>query len=199
MGTNRKMFEGLTAWFSASVSKSKKKIWSDGGGQVADFDSAMFVFSQDAQADDTKEIFECEAYLDEHLAVFHPNFINQCWKIGDVKAVAVGKYFLPPQDIQQLVKKQMTFEWEIDGNMSDSSADKVTKSEKRGLVTQSQKVTASENRTANKEKSPASLHGKEANEVWKIEDLPKITGRLDDFIPGERGCEIFHKKRKMTN
>ncbi|KAK3578284.1 hypothetical protein CHS0354_010488 [Potamilus streckersoni] len=198
MGTNQKVFDGLTAWFSTSVSNSKKKLWSDGGGEETDFDSAMFMFSQDTQADDTKEIYVSEAYLDEHLAVFHPNFINQCWKAGDVKAVAVGKYFLPPKEIQQLVKKQMTFEWEIDGNLSDSSADDVMKTDKRDFVTKSQ-VTASENSTmANKEKPSTSSHGK-ANGVLRIEDLPKITGPLEDFIPGEGGCEIFHKKRKKTN
>ena len=45
-------------------------------------------------------VFESSAYLDEHLAVFHPNFICECVKQGSLRADLLGNYFFPPMDVQ---------------------------------------------------------------------------------------------------
>lgn len=44
-------------------------------------------------------IFQSSAYRDEHLAVFHAKYISDSTKVPSQK-IPVGKYFLPPKEIQ---------------------------------------------------------------------------------------------------
>ena len=46
-------------------------------------------------------LYKTQAYLDEHLAIFHPAYVNKCLEEADIKKVAVGKYFMPPAEIQK--------------------------------------------------------------------------------------------------
>lgn len=118
------MFKGLTAWFSRSVSRTKRQKWVAGGGKEASLDSAQFIFSQDAHTPDTLRIFDSAAYLDEHLSVFHANYITECVKKGSMEVVALGKYILLPTEVQEVVKREIgiKFHWETDGNTSDGQS-----------------------------------------------------------------------------
>lgn len=118
------MFKGSTAWFSRSVGRTKRQKWLAGGGKEASYDSAQFVFSQDAHAPDTQGIFEGTAYLDEHLSVFHANYISECVKKGSMEAVALGKYILLPLEVQKVVQREtgIKFQWQTDGNTSDGQS-----------------------------------------------------------------------------
>jgi len=46
-------------------------------------------------------LYKTQAYLDEHLAIFHPAYVDKCLQEADIKKVAVGKYFMPPAEIQK--------------------------------------------------------------------------------------------------
>ena len=46
-------------------------------------------------------LYKTEAYLDEHLAIFHSSYVDKCVEKGDIKKVALGKYFLPPLELQK--------------------------------------------------------------------------------------------------
>lgn len=118
------MFKGLTAWFLRSVSRNKRQKWFSHGGKEASLDNAQFIFSQDAQAPDTLRIFESTAYLDEHLSIFHSNYISECVKKGGTQSVALGKYILLPAEVQEVVQREMgiKFHWETDGNTSDGQS-----------------------------------------------------------------------------
>lgn len=110
------MFEGLSAWFSTSVRRKIKQLWVDYGGREASLEDAQFIFSQDAKVPDTESIFNSDAYLEEHLAVFHPSYIRECIKHGNISKVTLGKYFFPPADVQAIAREQLQYQWDIDGN-----------------------------------------------------------------------------------
>ena len=44
-------------------------------------------------------VFNTTAYENDHLAVFHSHYINDCVQAGERGKVVLGHYFLPPQDI----------------------------------------------------------------------------------------------------
>ncbi|XP_045216489.2 uncharacterized protein LOC123566446 [Mercenaria mercenaria] len=131
------MFEGLSAWFSSSVSRKVKKIWVKNGGRVTSVEDAQYIFSQDTESPDTQSIFESEAYLEEHLAVFHPNYIKECVKRGHIEQVTLGKYFFPPEDVQAIAREQLQYQWDLDGNTLDedvtNSSDEEPTPPTRGL------------------------------------------------------------------
>ncbi|XP_069138395.1 telomere repeats-binding bouquet formation protein 2-like isoform X3 [Argopecten irradians] len=121
-GTSQ-LFQGQTAWFSSSVSSRNIKLWKEHGGLIVGIEHAQFVFSEDEEAEDTKQIFSSEAYIDEHLAVFHAKYVSDAVKQSDGTKIPLGDYFLPPKDIQQFIKKQMKFKWdkESESNKDDDS------------------------------------------------------------------------------
>ena len=45
-------------------------------------------------------IYKSPAYLDEHLSMFHPQFIKKCVEKGSTEEVELGLYILPPTEIQ---------------------------------------------------------------------------------------------------
>lgn len=123
MSENMQIFQGLTAWFSDSVSTERKTKWKEQGGKQADYDSAQFIFSENADSKDTKQIFQSSAYRDEHLAIFHAKYISDSTKVPTQK-IPVGKYFLPPKEIQNLVRKQMKYIWDdTDSGVSSEEDD----------------------------------------------------------------------------
>ncbi|XP_060556026.1 uncharacterized protein LOC132716722 [Ruditapes philippinarum] len=113
------MFKGQSAWFSTSVGKNVKRLWVDNGGRVSDLGDAQFIFSQNTHSPDTLSVFDSEAYVEEHLAVFHPNYIKECVKRGGTDQVILGKYFFPPGDVQAIARNQLQYQWDLDGNKSD--------------------------------------------------------------------------------
>ncbi|KAL5018381.1 hypothetical protein ScPMuIL_004103 [Solemya velum] len=143
------LFQDLTAWFSTSVRRRRVRLWREGGGQVVGLEEAQFVFSEDAESPDTIRIFESEPYFSEYLAVFHANYISACVGAGDTKRVTLGKYFLPPQQVAELIRSQMTFPWES-GNKSGSSTsdEEVQPASKKSLRAKKNKTVLTRNRTS---------------------------------------------------
>ena len=92
------VFENVTAWFSSSVKPNWKKSWQSNGGKIDKVESAMFLFGNDAFASDIREIFDSKLYLSEHVAIFRPDYIDECLKRGDMKQVCVGEFQLRMPD-----------------------------------------------------------------------------------------------------
>lgn len=76
----KKLFQGCSAWFSSSVAEKKIKLWKVYGGTLDTVNFAQYIFSEDIDAKDTVSIFESEAYMDEHMAVFNADYIIDCVK-----------------------------------------------------------------------------------------------------------------------
>ncbi|XP_041371351.1 telomere repeats-binding bouquet formation protein 2-like isoform X2 [Gigantopelta aegis] len=254
-----KMFHGLSAWFSQSVAAKRKRLWKQHGGEEVDFDDAKFIFSEDSECDDTKRLYQSDEYLNECLAIFHASYINQCVKEEDVGKVVLGKYFLPPTDIQKLTK--MNWDWAKipDGestNSEDESEEESTSQNKTNttrkkpsahpetVVTGSKddktrkkpasQVTmvtdnttrkrpfsrtdnvATQSRDDTTRKKPATqvttaTGGKEkvstgpSNKVMEktqkltitdavhIDTLPRITGLIEDLVPGQHNFQVYLK------
>ncbi|XP_033749422.1 telomere repeats-binding bouquet formation protein 2-like isoform X2 [Pecten maximus] len=174
--TETALFQGQTAWFSASVLKRRIKLWKKHGGLIAGIDHAQFVFSEDEEAADTKQIFCSEAYIDEHLAVFHAMYVSDSAKQKNGTKLPLGDYFLPPKEVQQLIKKQKKFKWE---DVNDSGEDNTSSS-------------------SEEEEGTANHAGQAAEDYVDIQVLAKITGPIVDFVPGKHGCEVSSKNKSKT-
>ncbi|KAI0242932.1 hypothetical protein LSAT2_010472, partial [Lamellibrachia satsuma] len=181
-----KMFDGLTAWFSSSVSKDRKTSWIKNDGLVtADINKAMFVFSEDAGCEDTSSLYKTEAYLDEHLAIFHPAYIDKCLEEGDTKKVAVGQYFLPPSDLQIEILKERKFIWHTN---EDGHTEKRARSKKTAETT----VRPSEGHHV---LNPSSSNiVPQHPDYIRVNDLQQVQGDIEDFVIGENGCCVFERK-----
>lgn len=105
------IFFNQTAWFSGSVTDERVEKWKAYGGEICDFETAQFVFSEDPEYEDTKRLYDSQAYLYEHLAIFHAAYIDECVENESCKHVAVGDYFLPPKELHEIISQQMTFKW----------------------------------------------------------------------------------------
>lgn len=211
---NGKIFNGNTAWFSSSVSQKVKNLWKRNGGQMSPLDSAMFIFSRDFTALDTLQIFSSEAYLDEHLAVIHPMYISDSVTKGS-KTVLM-QYKLPPEEVYQATKDKQVYKWDRNSDLKNEQQqvrtgrqtcrraklclDENTGNESEGAKTrrrQGPSYTDSENDssvTMTTERQQSAVVPREVLEdMCHIDDIPKITGVLEEFIPGKNGCEVFKK------
>ncbi|XP_062595168.1 telomere repeats-binding bouquet formation protein 2-like [Saccostrea cucullata] len=213
--SRKKIFQEDTAWFSSSVSQKFKNIWKKNGGQRAPLDSAMFVFSQDFNAPDTLQIFTSEAYLSEHLAVLHPMFISDSDSRGS-KSVLMD-YKLPPEEVYKATREKGVYKWDSNSTLKEDEQQSRTgrQTRSRGKVTQTENedVAASgkpkarklttenshpnqmtrEKTTEKKEAEDAGTKDTGLEHMCHIDDIPKITGVLEEFIPGQNGCEVFRK------
>ncbi|XP_077989325.1 uncharacterized protein LOC144443660 [Glandiceps talaboti] len=106
------LFKKQSAWFSTSVEKRKREIWVKHGGTLTDREIALFVFSEDADAPDTKWIFSSPAYSYDSVAVFHASYVDACYKEGSMAKVEKGTYYLPPTELHEVVRQQGGLRWE---------------------------------------------------------------------------------------
>ncbi|CAG5133192.1 unnamed protein product [Candidula unifasciata] len=96
------IFENKTAWFSESCPDNVKKLWVDNGGKLEDVTLSQYVFSDDWQHEDTNILYNSEAYLKQHLAIFSSQYIPDALHQG-IDNVSLGKYFLIPGPIKDCI------------------------------------------------------------------------------------------------
>ncbi|ESP00546.1 hypothetical protein LOTGIDRAFT_149761 [Lottia gigantea] len=197
------MFDGVTAWFSSSVDDNTVTDWKSEKGEVKDLDEAQFIFSNESEARDTKSLYKSNAYLNEHLAIFHSQYIVDCLQNGDTRNIVLGRYFLPPLPLQHFMKKQMKFDWKDkkDKKEINNKSNMAKKNTEKASGTNSS--PSKHYQTTNKTQTPVStrtrstvpsLHKQtEYSNIRHIDDLPKVKGKLIDFVPGQNGCEVFMK------
>ena len=118
------IFDGLTAWFSESVTAVRIQMWSRHGGKLASANKADFIFSEDQTVADTQKLFDSEAYLDDCLAIFHPMYIDCCVQAGNMDSVTLGGFFLPSADVYAAIKHNYQYRWEIIERRTPKSSQK---------------------------------------------------------------------------
>ncbi|XP_064608315.1 telomere repeats-binding bouquet formation protein 2-like [Liolophura sinensis] len=175
------IFNGLTAWFSTSVRKKRRKIWEKEGGEVTPFDTAEFFFSENAEAEDTEWIYKSDDYERDHISVFHSMYIEKCKSMGSTADVKLGDYFLPPADIQELARKQVHYKWEID----EPADQEEVVSDSEGRVGSPVKRRSTSHKGTEHQNAPGSCSCAGAEKV------PKYEGPLTEFQPGKNGNEVF--------
>ncbi|NXT67909.1 TERB2 protein, partial [Chaetops frenatus] len=97
------MFRGQRAWFSQSVSPGRRGLWADGGGTIAHWLDADYLFSSDAAHPDTRSIHESLSYLEGKATVFHSCYLSVCagTGAGEKPSVVLGHFVLPPACVQE--------------------------------------------------------------------------------------------------
>nr|XP_046202130.1 telomere repeats-binding bouquet formation protein 2 isoform X2 [Oncorhynchus gorbuscha] len=111
------MFTNRTAWFSNSVRRGSRWFWVSEGGGITSWETADYLFSEDATCPDTERIFESVDYAENRLTVFHSFYLAACEKCHSVKSVCIGHYVLPPVSVQEVVKAVVgRFIWEQEDN-----------------------------------------------------------------------------------
>ncbi|OXB81948.1 UNVERIFIED_CONTAM: hypothetical protein H355_004031 [Colinus virginianus] len=97
------MFEGRRAWFSRSVPSGPQQLWVAGGGLLARWQDAEYLFSSDATHPDTRSIHESLEYLDGRATVFHSCYLSAWANSSAAKQqpMALGHFVLPPACLQE--------------------------------------------------------------------------------------------------
>ncbi|KAH3837265.1 hypothetical protein DPMN_110648, partial [Dreissena polymorpha] len=155
----------------------------DNGGLLASVEDAEFLFSQDTETRDTESLFLSEAYLEEHLAIFHPNYICECVKKGNTKDVVLGQYFFPPKDVQNLARKQLQFKWDLDGNTSDGTEADLQADEDALLKNPESKHTKKKS-SASPKKSPPKATNVNMNDSLKDKHNKNTSAKIAEPRPG---------------
>ncbi|NXY63628.1 TERB2 protein, partial [Callaeas wilsoni] len=109
------MFRGQRAWFSQSVSPGPRGLWADGGGTIAHWLDADYLFSSDATHPDTRSIHESLSYLEGRATVFHSRYLSVCagTGAGEKPSVVLGHFILPPACLQEEIRRKIgRFIWE---------------------------------------------------------------------------------------
>lgn len=181
------LFTGHTAWFSSSVFSKTRGLWLTLGGTEASFQTADFIFSEDANAPDTLSIFEDASYQKHGLAVIHSKYINACIIAEDMMDVALGDYILYPASIQHFIKQQRMKNICPTSKNANSSTMRNTarnKSPDSGHKTEDEK-------TAEFYQKKSITPQSQEEDAVHISDLELISGDLQDFIPGKNKCIVY--------
>lgn len=159
------MFDGQPAWFSSSVQQHYKDAWGEEGGLTVDFGEALYIFSEDATAADTKSIYESKKYLTNWISVFHPKYIKECLDIGDPKQVTIGKFFMPPEDVQKVIK------WDINLITGITGSPKRRRSAHHSMTSHSVSRFHSNTSQNVRVLQPYSV----ATQTMQVNELPKVS------------------------
>ncbi|CAH1796605.1 unnamed protein product, partial [Owenia fusiformis] len=146
-------FKNQTAWFSSSVPATRKDLWVNHGGTLANENDALFLFSDKADSDDTKRLYNSDAYLIDQLAVFHASYVNECVRKRGMNNVILGRYFLPPSEVHEIIRQQTRFPWDVEDTTSivqESTSNVRTPSSTR----KQKQTTSSQRQSSPKHKTP---------------------------------------------
>ncbi|XP_058702850.1 telomere repeats-binding bouquet formation protein 2 isoform X2 [Poecile atricapillus] len=87
----------------------------DGGGTIAHWLDADYLFSSDATHPDTRSIHESLSYLEGRATVFHSCYLSVCagTGAGEKPSVVLGHFVLPPACLQEEIRSKIgRFIWE---------------------------------------------------------------------------------------
>ncbi|NWH38918.1 TERB2 protein, partial [Chloropsis hardwickii] len=218
------MFRGHRAWFSQSVSPGPRGLWADGGGTIAHWLDADYLFSSDAAHPDTRSIHESLSYLEGRATVFHSCYLSVCARTGagERPSVVLGHFVLPPACLQEEIRRKIgRFIWEKADALEEQPKENPTEEpgtrnsceeepEEEALeLAESSEETDSE-APAQGEFSYRALQEYPINNMVtgyaSARDMKKYEGELHDFIPGTSGyaaycvqskCSIYYEKTKI--
>ncbi|NXI22415.1 TERB2 protein, partial [Sterrhoptilus dennistouni] len=214
------MFRGHRAWFSQSVSPGPRGLWADGGGTIAHWLDADYLFSSDAAHPDTRSIHESLSYLEGKATVFHSRYLSMCGGAdagaGEKPSVVLGHFVLPPACLQEgqakkssgdifpgkspigaaLPNENLTEEPGVARSVCEEEPE-----EKELDLAESSEETDSEG-PAQGEFPYRALQEYPINNMVtgypSARDMKKYEGELHDFIPGTSGYAAYWVQSKFS-
>ncbi|NXY38272.1 TERB2 protein, partial [Pomatorhinus ruficollis] len=211
------MFRGHRAWFSQSVSPGPRGLWADGGGTIAHWLDADYLFSSDAAHPDTRSIHESLSYLEGRATVFHSCYLSACTSAGagEKPSVVLGHFVLPPACLQEgqakkspgdifpgkspvssaLPNENLTEEPEVARSVCEEEPEEALD------LAESSEETDSE-APAQGEFPYRALQEYPINNMVtgyaSARDMKKYEGELHDFIPGTSGYAAYWVQSKFS-
>ncbi|KAM9545483.1 telomere repeats-binding bouquet formation protein 2 isoform 1-T1 [Salvelinus alpinus] len=216
------MFTNRTAWFSNSVRSGSRWFWVSEGGGITSWETADYLFSEDATCPDTERIFESVDYAENRLTVFHSFYLAACEKCHSVKSVCIGHYVLPPVSVQEVVKAVVgRFIWEQEDNAkavdTEDSDDRLALGNRQkeedysgGCCDHTDINSCHEVPFLDTPDTPQRegalccgvQHYPVNNMVTgyvSIDELRTYSGELQDFLPGHCGSSVSKKRRSTVD
>ncbi|XP_066184733.1 telomere repeats-binding bouquet formation protein 2 [Sylvia atricapilla] len=211
------MFRGHRAWFSQSVSPGPRGLWADGGGTIAHWLDADYLFSSDAAHPDTRSIHESLSYLEGRATVFHSCYLSVCagTDAEEKPSAVLGHFVLPPACLQEEIRRKIgRFIWEKADDFEEQPNENLTEepevtrsvceeeSEEEALdLVESSEETDSEAPSQGEFPYRALQEYPKNNMVTgyaSARDMKKYEGELHDFIPGTSGYAAYWVQSKLN-
>ncbi|NXU41002.1 TERB2 protein, partial [Drymodes brunneopygia] len=210
------MFRGHRAWFSQSVSPGPQGLWADGGGTIAHWLDADYLFSSDAAHPDTRSIHESLSYLEGRATVFHSRYLSVCAGTGarEKPSVVLGHFVLPPACLQEGQAKKITwgyFPREIPHEQTRTPNRNLTEAAGNGSEEEPEEEALDLAESSEETDSEAAAQGEfpyRALQKYPINnmvtgyasarDMKKYEGELHDFIPGTSGYAVYWVESKCS-
>ncbi|XP_042660245.1 telomere repeats-binding bouquet formation protein 2 [Tyto alba] len=205
------MFRGHRAWFSQSVSPRPRELWAAGGGVLAHWWDADYLFSSDAAHPDTRRIHKSHDYLEGRATVFHSCYLS-AWAstgAGAKPLVFLGHFILPPACLQEEIRRKIgSFIWEqADHSPAEQPNENLTdepEAVRKGCEGKVEEdvLDLAESSEETGRRAPArgdfpyrALQGYPMNNMVtgyaSARDMKKYVGELRDFIPGTSGYTAY--------
>ncbi|NWT70759.1 TERB2 protein, partial [Prunella himalayana] len=213
------MFRGHRAWFSQSVSPGPRGLWADGGGTIAHWLDADYLFSSDATHPDTCSIHESLSYLEGRATVFHSRYLSACasTRAADRPSVVLGNFILPPACLHEEIRRKIgQFIWEKADALEEQSQPNENPTEepeaaRNGSEEEPEEEVLHLAESSEETESEAPAQGEipyrtlqeypKNNMVTgyaSARDMKKYEGELHDFIPGTSGYAAYWVQSKFS-
>ncbi|XP_021262396.1 telomere repeats-binding bouquet formation protein 2 isoform X2 [Numida meleagris] len=212
------MFKGRRAWFSRSIQPGPRQLWVAGGGLLARWQDADYLFSSDAAHPDTRSIHESLEYMDGRATVFHSCYLLAWANSSAAKQqpVALGHFVLPPACLQEEIRRKIgRFLWEQmddtlmeqpEENLSDEP-ETVSKDCKQGAQEGAQNLSESEGKRGSRASSQGEVpcHALQEYPINNMvtgyasaRNMRKYIGELRDFVPGTAGYTAYWVQNEIS-
>ncbi|NWZ67064.1 TERB2 protein, partial [Acrocephalus arundinaceus] len=196
------MFRGHRAWFSQSVSPGPRGLWADGGGTIAHWLDADYLFSSDAAHPDTRRwAKQALMYLVESIS----GILTSCKNQGALKTCALG---VCPRcsACDPLYNCNSSFFSQPNENPTEepeaarSGCEEETEDEALDLAESSEETDSEA--PAQGEFPYRALQEYPINNMVtgyaSARDMKKYEGELHDFIPGTSGYAAYWVQSKFS-
>ncbi|NXK65344.1 TERB2 protein, partial [Sylvietta virens] len=212
------MFRGHRAWFSQSVSPGPRGLWADGGGTIAHWLDADYLFSSDAAHPDTRSIHESLSYLEGRATVFHSRYLSVCagTGAGEKPPVVLGHFVLPPACLQEGQAKKSSEDIfpgkpPMSVALPNENPTEEPEAARNGCEEEPEEAALDLAESSEETDSEASAQGEfpyRALQEYPINnmltgypsarDMKKYEGELHDFIPGTSGYAAYWVQSKFN-
>ncbi|NWW28771.1 TERB2 protein, partial [Falcunculus frontatus] len=212
------MFRGHRAWFSQSVSPGPRGLWAEGGGTIAHWLDADYLFSSDAAHPDTRSIHESLSYLEGRATVFHSHFLS-VWagtSTGEKPSVVLGHFVLPPACLQEGQAKKSSGDFSqgkspMGAALPNENPTEEPEAARNGCKEEPEEEVLDLDESSEETDSEAPAQGEfpyRALQEYPINnmvtgyasarDMKKYEGELHDFIPGTSGYTAYWVQSKFS-